>query len=95
MRFPDTHNTNHRVDAWAKYVFDRGTVKAAGFAGQAFVKARVVWEHNSNDSWQSIDQQLGWAVNPADATMARSVFLGIGSPNYDVVVGMLSFGVKW
>ncbi len=95
VRFPDTHNTNHRVDAWAKYVFDRGTVKAAGLAGQTFVKARVVWEHNSNDSWQSISQQLGWAVNPADLTMARSVFLGIGSPNYDVVVGMLSFGVKW
>jgi len=60
-----------------------------------YIKARMVWEKNSNDSWQNIDQQLGWAVNPGDTTMKKAVFLGMSDPNYTVVVGMLSFGVKW
>jgi MtrB/PioB family decaheme-associated outer membrane protein len=93
--FPDVHNTNQRLDASAKYMFDDAVVKAAGFSGKAFVKARVVWERNSNDNWQAVSQQLGLSVNPTDATMARAVFLGTGDPNYNVVVGMLSFGVKW
>jgi MtrB/PioB family decaheme-associated outer membrane protein len=93
--YPDTHNTNQRVDAWVKYVFDESVLKAAGFTGKPFVKARVVWEKNENDSWQNVQQQLGWAVNPADATMARAVFLGMSDPNYDVVVGMVSLGLKW
>jgi MtrB/PioB family decaheme-associated outer membrane protein len=94
---PDTHNTNHRVDVQAKYVFDEMVTRGWGLwpKTQAYLKARVLWEKNSTDSWQSIEQQLGWAVNPADLTMARSVFLGIPNPNYDVVVGMLAFGIKW
>ena len=93
--FPDTTNTNQRIDAWLKYVFDQSTVKAAGWTARPFVKARVIWEKNANDSWQNIEQQLGLAVNPADATLARSVFLGTSNPNYSVIVGMLSFGMKW
>lgn len=95
--FPDTHNTNHRIDAWAKYMLDPTYFRNAGFLAKAqpFVKGRVIWEKNSNDSWQNIDQQLGWLVNPADLTLSRSVFLGISDPNYNVVVGMLSFGLKW
>jgi MtrB/PioB family decaheme-associated outer membrane protein len=95
--FPDTHDTNQRFDASAKYMLDPTFLRNAGFLAnaQAYVKARVLWEQNNTDSWQNIDQQLGWLVNPADLTMARSVFLGIGSPNYNVVLGMLSFGLKW
>jgi MtrB/PioB family decaheme-associated outer membrane protein len=95
--YPDTHNTNHRIDAWAKYMLDPTIMRNAGFFADAkpFVKARVVWERNSNDSWQNIDQQLGWALPGADATLQRAIFLGMSDPNYNVVVGMLSFGVKW
>jgi MtrB/PioB family decaheme-associated outer membrane protein len=95
--YPDTHNTNQRIDAWAKYVFDESVTHGWGLwpKSQAFVKARVVWERNSNDSWQNIDQQLGMAVPGADPTLQKAVFLGMSNPNYDVVVGMLSFGVKW
>jgi MtrB/PioB family decaheme-associated outer membrane protein len=93
--FPDTTNTNHRVDTSLKYVFDESAVKAAGLVGKPFVKARVIWEKNENDSWQTIEQQLGMAVNPADATMARSVFFGISNPNYNVFMGILSLGWKW
>ena len=95
--YPDSHNTNQRVDAWAKYMLDPTFMRNAGFLGKVepYVKARVVWEKNSNDSWQNIDQQLGWAVPGADTTMQRAVFLGMSDPNYSVVVGMLSFGMKW
>jgi MtrB/PioB family decaheme-associated outer membrane protein len=93
--FPDTHNTNHRIDAQAKYMLD--PMRSAGLlpTAQPYVKFRVIYERNSNDSWQNVEQQLGWAVNSADATTSRAVFLGMPNPNYDVVVGMASFGVKW
>ena len=96
--FPDIHNTNHRVDAQAKYMLDPTFVRNAGFLAktQPFVKARVIWEKNENDSWQNIDQQLGWSIPvPVNGTMQHSVFLGITDPNYGVVVGQLSFGLKW
>lgn len=93
--FPDIHNTNQRLDGSVKYVFDQSVVKAAGFDGKAFIKARVVWEKNSNDSWQNLEQQLGWSIDPASSTTNRAVFLGMPDPNYSVVVGMLSLGLKW
>jgi len=97
VAYPDTHNTNHRIDASAKYMLDPTIMRNAGFFADAkpYVKARVVWERNSNDSWQNIDQQLGFAVPGADTTLQRAIFLGMSDPNYNVVVGMLSFGVKW
>ncbi len=95
--FPDTHNTNQRVDAWAKYMLDRTVMGNAGFFANAqpYVKVRVIWEKNQNNSWQNVEQLLGWAVTPADTTQARAVYLGMSNPNYNVVVGMLSFGMKW
>jgi MtrB/PioB family decaheme-associated outer membrane protein len=89
--FPDSRSTNQRVDIQAKYVFD----KIAGWTGRAFLKARVVLERNRVNSWQSIDQQLGWAVNPGDSSLLRALFLATGSPNYEAAVGMVSFGVTW
>jgi MtrB/PioB family decaheme-associated outer membrane protein len=95
--YPDTHNTNQRIDASAKYVFDESVTRGWGLwpKTQAYVKARAVWESNSNDSWQNIEQQLGWALPGADATLMKAIFLGMSNPNYNVIVGMLSFGVKW
>jgi MtrB/PioB family decaheme-associated outer membrane protein len=93
--FPDTHNTNQRLDVQAKYMLDDFIMPNAGWAAKPFLKARVVWERNSNDSWQNLEQQLGWSVNPADSTTRQAVFLGMPDPNYNVVVGMLSLGLKW
>ena len=93
--FPVAHNTLNRLDAQLKYMFDESVTRNAGFMGRAFVKLRVLWERNSSDNWQTLSQQLGWAVNPGDNTMARSVFLATGNPNYDVVLGQVSAGLKW
>jgi MtrB/PioB family decaheme-associated outer membrane protein len=95
--YPDTHNTNQRIDAQAKYMLDPTWMRTTGFLPTAvpYMKFRVVWEKNSNDSWQNMTQQLGWALPGADATLQKAVFLGMSNPNYDVVLGMVSFGVKW
>ncbi|HWJ20131.1 MAG TPA: MtrB/PioB family outer membrane beta-barrel protein, partial [Geobacterales bacterium] len=93
--YPDVHNTLNRFDVQAKYMFDDAFMKSAGFAGKAYVKARVLWEKNSNDSWQSLQNQYGYLVNPGNATTAYSIWMANGNPNYDVVLGQLSFGVKW
>jgi MtrB/PioB family decaheme-associated outer membrane protein len=93
--YPAIHNTLNRIDAHAKYMLDDSFMRSAGFMGKAYIKARVLWEKNENDSWQSLQNQFGWLVNPGNATTADSIWLGTGNPNYDVVVGMLSFGVKW
>jgi MtrB/PioB family decaheme-associated outer membrane protein len=93
--FPVAHNTLNRLDTQLKYMFDESVTRNAGFMGRAFVKFRVLWERNNSDNWQPLSQQLGWAVNPGDNTMARSVFLATGNPNYDVVLGQVSAGLKW
>jgi len=93
--YPDSHNTLNRLDVQAKYVFDDSFMRHAGFAGKAFMKARVLWEKNSSDAWQPLQDQLGALVNPTNATTAYSVWMGMGNPNYDVVLGTVSFGVKW
>lgn len=93
--FPDAHNILNRLDVQLKYMLDDFFVRNAGFMGRPFVKVRVLWERFESDNWQPVSQQLGSAINPANSTMARSVFLGTGNPNYDVVMGALSVGVKW
>ena len=93
--FPHSHNTLTRFDVTAKYMLDDSFVKSAGWAGKAFIKARVLWERNSNDAWQPLQNQLGYLVNPTNATTAYSMWMGTGDPNYTAVVGQLSFGVKW
>jgi len=93
--YPDIHNTMNRVDVQAKYMLDDTFMRNAGFAGKAYVKVRVLWERNTNDSWQSLQDQFGFLVNPGNPTTAYSIWMGTGNPNYDVVVGQLSFGVKW
>jgi MtrB/PioB family decaheme-associated outer membrane protein len=93
--FPDVHNTLSRLDVQAKYNLDDSFMRNAGFVGKAYLKARLLWEKNSNDSWQGLQNQFGWLVNPTNATTAYSIWMGTGNPNYNVVLGQVSFGVQW
>jgi MtrB/PioB family decaheme-associated outer membrane protein len=93
--FPVSHNTLQRLDVRVKYMLDDYVMPNAGWAAKPFVKFRVLWERNSSDNWQTVAQQLGWAINPGDTTMRRAIFLATGNPNYDVVVGQVSAGFKW
>ena len=93
--FPDIHNTLQRLDTQLKYVFDDSVMRNAGFAGKAYLKFRVLWEKNENDSWQSIQNQLGWLINPGNSTTRYSIWMGTGNPNYDVVLGQVALGLEW
>ena len=93
--YQEVHNKTHRLDVQAKYMFDDAFVRSAGWSGKAFVKARVMWEKNDTDNWQPLTEQLGYALSSTDTTLRRAVFLATGNPNYDVVLGQVSFGVKW
>ena len=93
--FPDSHNTLTRLDVAAKYIFDEGAMRSVGWNGKAFIKARVLWEKNSNDAWQPLQDQLGWLVNPTNTTTAYSIWTGSGNPNYTAIVGQVSMGLKW
>jgi MtrB/PioB family decaheme-associated outer membrane protein len=95
--YPDVHNNLNRLDFNAKYVFDDSFTRNWGFLSKtrAFVRGRVTWERNTNDSWQGLQNQLGFLVNPTVSTTGYSIWLATGNPNYDVVLGQVAFGVKW
>jgi MtrB/PioB family decaheme-associated outer membrane protein len=95
--FPAVHNNLNRLDFNAKYVFDEAFTRNWGLLAKtrAFLRGRVTWERNSNDSWQSLQNQLGFLVNPTVSTTGYSIWLATGNPNYDVVAGEVAFGVKW
>jgi len=95
--YPDVHNNLTRVDAQAKYMLDPNFLRSAGFFAntKSYVKARLLWERNTNDSWQSLQNQFGFLVNPTVSTTGYSIWMATGNPNYDVVLGQVAFGVTW
>jgi MtrB/PioB family decaheme-associated outer membrane protein len=98
--YADIHNTLTRLDVQAKYMLGGWAGKAKAYVPgtvETYVKARVLWERNENDSWQGLQNQFGLLVNPLNnnATTTYSIWMGTGNPNYDVVLGMLSFGANW
>lgn len=97
--FPDTHNTNDRVDMQAKYVFDETVTRGWGLwpKSQAYVKARVLWERNSNDAWQPLQVQSGFAIpgGSTNGTTTNSFWMANGNPNYNVVLGQVALGMSW
>jgi len=99
LAYPDTTNTNQRIDAQAKYMLDQSLLRNAGLLANTkpYVNFRVIYERNSNDSWQNVQQQLGWGLpgGLGDTTLQKAIFLGMPNPNYNVVIGMVSLGVKW
>jgi MtrB/PioB family decaheme-associated outer membrane protein len=88
--FPVNASTLNRVDVQAKYLLDH----TSGFVGQPFIKARVLWERLDSYSWQAPLVQSGLLLS-GDTTTQHWTIFGIGPPNYDVVVGQVSVGVKW
>jgi len=97
--FPDIHNTNDRLDLQAKYMFDEMTTRGLGLSptSKPYVKARLLWERNSNDSWQPLQVQSGFAIpgGSTNAATSNSFWMATGNPNYSVVLGSVAVGVKW
>ena len=51
-QFPNIKGQWSRLEAQAKYTFDKGTVRMFGINGDAFAKTRYAWERNSVNDWQ-------------------------------------------
>jgi Putative outer membrane beta-barrel porin, MtrB/PioB len=48
-QYPDVKNTWQRLEAPAKYTFDKNAVRNAGIKGEMYAKLQYVWERNSSE----------------------------------------------
>jgi MtrB/PioB family decaheme-associated outer membrane protein len=92
--FPDVHSNFNRLDATARYRFDR--IQQAGMRLEPFVKLRYLWERNSTDDWAPLAWNYMYNFNgQTGSTFAKGIMLGWDNPNYNIHAVMLSAGVKW
>ena len=92
-QFPDTKGQWSRLEALAKYTFDKERVRAMGFNGEAFAKLRYVWERNSVNNY---DQDIMQAyMNPLINNTGFMTWMAYNNPNYDVHLIGASLGLRW
>ena len=92
-QFPDVKGQWSRLEAMAKYTFDKDSVRAMGFKGNAYVKLRYVWERNSvNNFDQDIMQSY---MNPLINNTGFQTWMAYNNPNYNVHLIGASFGLRW
>jgi MtrB/PioB family decaheme-associated outer membrane protein len=92
-QYPDVKNTWQRLEASAKYTFDKDAVRNAGIKGEMYAKLQYVWERNSSENWQNdIMQTYMAAYNTGYSYMT---WLAYDNPNYDVQMIIASIGFKW
>lgn len=92
-QFPDVKGQWSRMEALAKYTFDKDSVRAMGFKGNAYVKLRYVWERNSVNNYdQDIMQSY---MNPLINNTGFQTWMAYNNPNYNVHLIGASFGLKW
>lgn len=90
---PDVKGQWSRIEALAKYTFDKDSVRAMGFSGDAYVKLRYVWERNSINNY---DQDLMQAyMNPLISNTGFMTWMAYNNPNYNVHLVGASFGLRW
>ena len=92
-QFPDTKGQWSRLEALAKYTFDKERVRAMGFNGEAFAKLRYVWERNSVNNY---DQDIMQAyMNPLISNTGFMTWMAYDNPNYNVHLIGASLGMRW
>jgi MtrB/PioB family decaheme-associated outer membrane protein len=92
-QFPDVRGQWSRLEATAKYTFDKEVVRSWGINGQAYAKLRYVWEHNSVDNF---DQDIMAAyMSPLINNTGFMTWMAYDNPNYNVHLFGASFGVRW
>jgi hypothetical protein len=91
--FPDVKGQWSRLEAQAKYTFDKDSVRMFGINGQAYAKLRYVWERNSVNNY---DQDIMQAyMNPLINNTGFMTWMAYDNPNYNVHLIGASLGVKW
>ena len=92
-QFPNIQGQWSRLEAVAKYTFDKSTVRMFGINGEAFAKLRYVWERNSVNNF---DQDIMQAyMNPLINNTGFMTWMAFDNPNYNAHLMGASLGVKW
>lgn len=82
-----------RMEALAKYTFDKERVRAMGFNGEAYAKLRYVWERNSVNNYDQ-DILQGY-MNSMIGSTGFMTWMAYDNPNYNVHLVGASLGLKW
>jgi MtrB/PioB family decaheme-associated outer membrane protein len=92
-QFPNIKGQWSRLEAQAKYTFDKSSVRMLGINGEAFAKLRYVWERNSVNN---IDQDIMQAyMSPLINNTGFMTWMAFDNPNYNAHLMGVSLGVKW
>jgi MtrB/PioB family decaheme-associated outer membrane protein len=92
-QFPNIKGQWSRLEAQAKYTFDKSTVRMFGIEGDAFARLRYIWERNSVNN---IDQDIMQAyMNPLISNTGFMTWMAFDNPNYNAHMIAASLGVKW
>ncbi len=91
--FPDVKGQWSRLEAMAKYNFDKDSVRFLGINGQAYAKLRYVWERNSVNNF---DQDIMQAyMQPIISSTGYMTWMAYNNPNYNTHLIGASLGVNW
>jgi MtrB/PioB family decaheme-associated outer membrane protein len=92
-QLPDVKGQWSRLEAQAKYTFDKDAVSIFGLKGQAYAKLRYVWERNSINNF---DQDIMQAyMDPLINNTGFMTWTAFDNPNYNVHLIGASLGLKW
>jgi MtrB/PioB family decaheme-associated outer membrane protein len=92
-QWPNIKGQWSRLEAQAKYTFDKSSVRMLGINGEAFAKLRYVWERNSVNN---IDQDIMQAyMFPLINNSGFMTWMAFDNPNYNAHLMGVSLGVKW
>jgi MtrB/PioB family decaheme-associated outer membrane protein len=91
--FPNVTGQWSRLEAQARYTFDKDSIRLLGIHGQAYAKLRYIWERNSVNNY---DQDIMQAyMNPLISNTGFMTWMAYNNPNYNVQLVAASLGVKW
>ena len=92
-QYPEVRSNWQRLQATAKYKFDKETVQKLGWKGDVSAKLSYIWERNSVDNWQNdLMQNYMASLNPSYGYMT---WLAFNNPNYNVQLIITSLAFKW
>lgn len=93
--YPDVKGQWSRLEALAKYTFDKDSVRIMGINGEAYAKLRYVWERNSVNNFDQDIMQAYMNVNSFITNTGFMTWMAYNNPNYNVHLIGASLGVKW
>jgi MtrB/PioB family decaheme-associated outer membrane protein len=95
-QYPDVKTTWTRLEAMAKYRFDKETTQQLGWKGDVIAKVRYAWEHNSVANWQNDSMQTYmYTAGAPGNSYGYWDWMAYNNPNYNVHMISASLIFKW